>query len=93
MTTRYADALPVLDALLSRHPTDQGLLLAAIVSQYELESATLDIEGRYVVVAPHWWLPSRHASFARRATIAATGPATGRFEPLVAVAFAQPHDA
>jgi VWFA-related protein len=36
MTTKYADAMPVLDALLSRHPTDQNLLLAAIVSQYEL---------------------------------------------------------
>jgi VWFA-related protein len=36
MTTKYAEAMPVLDALLSRHPTDQGLLLAAIVSQYEL---------------------------------------------------------
>jgi hypothetical protein len=36
MTTRYGEALPVLDALLSRHPTEQGLLLAAIVSQYEL---------------------------------------------------------
>ena len=36
MTTRYAEALPVLDGLLSRHPTEPGLLLAAIVSQYEL---------------------------------------------------------
>ena len=36
MTTRYAEAMPVLDAFLSRHPTEQGLLLAAIVSQYEL---------------------------------------------------------
>jgi VWFA-related protein len=36
MTTRYGDAMPVLDAFLTRHPTDQGLLLAAIVSQYEL---------------------------------------------------------
>ena len=36
MTTRYADAMLVLDSLLSRHPADQGLLLAAIVSQYEL---------------------------------------------------------
>jgi hypothetical protein len=36
MTTKYADAMPVLDALLAKHPTDQGLLLAAIVSQYEL---------------------------------------------------------
>jgi len=36
MTTRYAEAMPILDAFLSRHPTDQGLLLAAIVSQYEI---------------------------------------------------------
>jgi len=36
MTTRYADAMPVLDGFLSRHPTDQGLLFAAIVSQYEI---------------------------------------------------------
>ncbi|HZI79333.1 MAG TPA: VWA domain-containing protein [Vicinamibacterales bacterium] len=36
MTTRYAEAMPVLDALLTRHPSDQTLLLAAIVSQYEL---------------------------------------------------------
>jgi tetratricopeptide (TPR) repeat protein len=36
MTTRYAEAMPVLDSLLSRHPTDQALLLAAIVTQYEL---------------------------------------------------------
>jgi VWFA-related protein len=36
MTTRYAEAMPVLDSFLGRHPTDQNLLLAAIVSQYEL---------------------------------------------------------
>jgi hypothetical protein len=36
MTTRYGEAMPILDAFLSRHPTDQGLLLAAIVSQYEI---------------------------------------------------------
>jgi len=36
MTSRYAEAMPVLDGFLARHPTDQGLLLAAIVSQYEL---------------------------------------------------------
>jgi len=36
MTTRYAEAMPILDAFLSRHPADQGLLLAAIVSQYEI---------------------------------------------------------
>jgi VWFA-related protein len=36
MTTRYADAMPVLDALLARHPADQELLLAAIVTQYGL---------------------------------------------------------
>jgi len=36
MTTRYAEAMPILDAFLSRHPADQGLMLAAIVSQYEI---------------------------------------------------------
>ena len=36
MTARYADAMPVLDEFLTRHPTDQGMLLAAIVSQFEL---------------------------------------------------------
>jgi VWFA-related protein len=36
MTTRYAEAMPILDAFLARHPTEQGLLLAAIVSQYEI---------------------------------------------------------
>ena len=36
MTSRYAEAMPVLDGFLARHPTDQGLLLAAIVSQFEL---------------------------------------------------------
>jgi tetratricopeptide (TPR) repeat protein len=36
MTSRYADAMPVLDAFLEHHPTDQDALLAAILSQYEL---------------------------------------------------------
>jgi Flp pilus assembly protein TadD len=36
MTGRFADALPVADKYLERHPTDQDLLLAAITSQYEL---------------------------------------------------------
>jgi Flp pilus assembly protein TadD len=36
LTSRYADALPVLDAYLARHPTDQDLLLAAIVAHYEV---------------------------------------------------------
>jgi len=36
MTSRYAEAMPVLDGFLERHSTDQGLLLAAIVTQYEL---------------------------------------------------------
>jgi hypothetical protein len=62
---------------------DAGLAVTlqpfAVARQYDLESATLDVEGRYVVVAPHWWLPPRQASFARRATIAATGPAADRF--------------
>ena len=36
MTGRFADALPVADKYLERHPTDQDMLLAAITSQYEL---------------------------------------------------------
>lgn len=36
LTSRYADALPVLDSYLSRHPADQDLLLAAIVAHYEV---------------------------------------------------------
>ena len=36
MTGRFADALPVADKYLERHPTDQDLLFTAITSQYEL---------------------------------------------------------
>ena len=36
MTGRHADALPVLDNYLSRNPTDQEMLYAAIVAQYEV---------------------------------------------------------
>jgi VWFA-related protein len=36
MTGRFADALPVADKYLERHATDQDMLLAAIMSQYEL---------------------------------------------------------
>jgi VWFA-related protein len=39
MTGRHADALPVLDGYLSRHPTDQDMLFAAIVAQYEVARA------------------------------------------------------
>ena len=39
MTGRHADALPVLDDYLSRRPTDQDLLYAAIVAQYEVARA------------------------------------------------------
>jgi tetratricopeptide (TPR) repeat protein len=39
MTGRFAEAVPVLDAYLARHPTDQDELLAAIVAQYELARA------------------------------------------------------
>jgi hypothetical protein len=35
MTNRHSDALTVLDAYLVRHPDDQDMLFAAIVSQYE----------------------------------------------------------
>jgi VWFA-related protein len=36
MTGRHADALPVLDNYLTRRPTDQEMLFAAIVAQYEV---------------------------------------------------------
>jgi VWFA-related protein len=36
MTGRHADALPVLDNYLTRRPTDQDMLFAAIVAQYEV---------------------------------------------------------
>jgi VWFA-related protein len=36
MTGRHADALPVLDNYLVGHPTDQEMLFAAIVAQYEV---------------------------------------------------------
>lgn len=35
---RHAEAIPVADAFLSRHPDDQELLVAAIVAQYEVTS-------------------------------------------------------
>jgi VWFA-related protein len=33
---RFAEAVPVLDGYLTRHATDEGMLLAAIVAQYEV---------------------------------------------------------
>jgi Flp pilus assembly protein TadD len=39
MTGRHADALPVLDNYLTRRPTDQDMLFAAIVAQYEVTRA------------------------------------------------------
>jgi VWFA-related protein len=36
MTGRHADALPVLDSYLAKRPTDQEMLYAAIVAQYEV---------------------------------------------------------
>ena len=36
MTGRHADALPVLDNYLASRPTDQDMLFAAIVAQYEV---------------------------------------------------------
>ncbi len=39
MTARYAEAVPVLDAYLTRQPADQDILLAAIVAQYEVTRA------------------------------------------------------
>jgi len=39
MTSRYSDALPILDGYLARHPTAQDLLLAGVVAQYEVTRA------------------------------------------------------
>ncbi len=39
LTARYAEAMPVLDAYLARHPTEQDMLAAAVVAQYELVRA------------------------------------------------------
>ena len=36
MTGRFADAAPVLDGYLTRHATDQDILLAALVAHYEV---------------------------------------------------------
>jgi hypothetical protein len=38
-TSRYAEAMPILDAYLARHPTEQDALVAAVVAQYELVRA------------------------------------------------------
>jgi len=39
MTSRYADALPIVDGYLSRHPTDPEFLFAGVVAQYEVVRA------------------------------------------------------
>jgi hypothetical protein len=39
MTGRHAEAVPVLDAYLTRHGTDEDMLLAAIIAQYEVARA------------------------------------------------------
>jgi len=36
MTGRHAEAIPILDNFLTRHPADQDMLFAAIVAQYEI---------------------------------------------------------
>jgi VWFA-related protein len=39
LTSRYSEALPIVDGYLSRHPTDQDFLFAGVVSQYEVVRA------------------------------------------------------
>jgi len=39
LTGQYAEAVPVLDAYLARHPADQDLLLAAVLAHYEAAQA------------------------------------------------------
>jgi VWFA-related protein len=36
MTARYAEALPIADAFLARSPSDQDMLLTALIAQYEV---------------------------------------------------------
>jgi hypothetical protein len=56
LTAKYAEAIPVLDAYLARHPTDQEAVFAAVFAQYQVsarERLTLSAEqltklGRYV---------------------------------------------
>lgn len=49
--------------------------------QYEVEAATLSVDGERRSVLPQWWIPEQQASFALTAPIAAadTGPAVGTF--------------
>jgi tetratricopeptide (TPR) repeat protein len=39
MTGGYGDALPILDSYLTRHPTDQDAIFAAVLSQYQVATA------------------------------------------------------
>jgi hypothetical protein len=47
--------------------------------QYEVEAATLSVDGERRFVLPQWWIPEQQASFSLTAPIAASGPAAGAF--------------
>jgi hypothetical protein len=47
--------------------------------QYVLDSATITVSGKTILVLPQWWIPEDKASFDLSAPIAADGDATGKF--------------
>ena len=52
-----------------------------LARQYDVDAATLSIDGETRPVMPQWWIPERQATFALAAPIAASdsGPAAGAF--------------
>lgn len=52
----------------------------SLARQYELDAATLSVDGQTRPVLPQWWIPERQATFALTAPIAADdSPAAGAF--------------
>ena len=47
--------------------------------QYDLESASLEVDGKAVAVVPHWWIPKSCGSFMLRAPIVPSGEAPDAF--------------
>ena len=71
MTARYADALPILDDYLVRHPTDQEALFAAVLAQYEITATAgvpLSNVARAKLAKSCCPVPSRAPSTCARAT-------------------------
>jgi VWFA-related protein len=45
LTSRYGDALPIVQGYLSRHPTDQDFLFAGVLAQYEVVRSGLTLSA------------------------------------------------